>query len=114
MKASRAGRWCAAAFVAFVALMALNAQAQLGSGVFPAPNAARDPNRQLESTVLRALHHTGGLNASSITVWSRDGRVTLQGSVPERSQLDLALRTAQRVQGVRSVHSQLVVRPAGR
>jgi hyperosmotically inducible periplasmic protein len=111
MKASRAAQ-CVIGVV--IALTVFGAQAQPGSGVFPTPNAPREANRQLESTVLRTLHHTGGLNASGISVWARDGRVTLQGSVPEHAQLALALRAAQRVQGVRSVQNQLVVRPAGR
>jgi hyperosmotically inducible periplasmic protein len=111
MKASRAARLVIGVFVA---LTSFGVQAQLGSGALATPNAARDANRQLESAVLRNLHHTGGLNASGIRVWARDGSVTLQGSVPEQSQLALAMRAAQRVQGVRSVHSQLVVRPAGR
>jgi hyperosmotically inducible periplasmic protein len=111
MKASRVAQ-CVIAVC--VALTSVGAQAQLGSGVFPTPNAARDANRQLESTVLRTLHHTHGLNASRISVFARDGRVTLQGSVPEQSQTALALRAAQRVHGVRSVQNQLVVRPAGR
>lgn len=111
MKPSRVARCLGGALIM---LIAFGAQAQIGSGVLATPRGARDTNRQLEFTVSRALNHTGGLNASGIGVRAHDGRVTLTGSVPEQSQLALALRTAQRVQGVRSVQSQLTVRPAGR
>lgn len=111
MKMTRAARWTGGALIA---LMAFGAQAQPGSGVLATPGGARDMNRQLEYAVSRSLSRTSGLDATGIAVRAHDGRVTLQGRVPDQSQAALALRTAQRVQGVRSVQSQLVVRASGR
>src|SRR5579864_2142619 len=107
--------------IALVTLMALNAHAQGGSeaastpiaSAAPGASAARAANRQLQKTVRRALTRTKGLAASGIAVRARDGVVTLQGWVPEQSQVALALRTAQDVPGVTSVNNQLMVRPVG-
>ncbi|MDR3101192.1 MAG: BON domain-containing protein [Paraburkholderia sp.] len=120
MKSDHAARYIGGALIA---LMAFGANAQ-GSGVAasaPAASAtpgeskgaARAANRLLQKEVLRALTHTKGLNASGIAVRARDGAVALQGWVPEQSQLQLALRTAQGVPGVVSVSNQLTVRPVG-
>jgi osmotically-inducible protein OsmY len=106
-----------------IALMAFGANAQGGGATASTPaasaapgeskSAARAANRQLEKKVRRALAHMKGLNASGIAVRARDGAVTLQGWVPEQSQLQLALRTAQGVPGVVSVNDQLTIRPVG-
>jgi hyperosmotically inducible periplasmic protein len=116
MKSNRAARYIGGALIA---LMALGANAQGGGATASTPaaseskSATRAANRQLQKEVRRALAHTKGLNASGIAVRARDGAVTLQGWVPEQSQLQLALRTAQGVPGVVSVNNQLTIRPVG-
>ncbi|MCC8392874.1 BON domain-containing protein [Paraburkholderia sp. MMS20-SJTR3] len=120
MKSDRAARYIGGALIA---LMAFGAYAQGGSELASTPAASAAPgeskgarraaNRLLQNKVRRALAHEKGLNASGIAVRARDGAVALQGWVPEQSQLQLALRTAQGVPGVVSVSNQLTIRPVG-
>ncbi|TDN61321.1 BON domain-containing protein [Paraburkholderia sp. BL10I2N1] len=70
-------------------------------------------NRALQRQVRTALSRTRGVTVSNITVRAVDGAVTLQGSVPEQSQIDLAVEAAKGVQGVKSVRSALSIRPVG-
>jgi osmotically-inducible protein OsmY len=120
MKTNRVARCIGSALIA---LMAIGANAQGGSATASTPaasttpgeskSAARAANRQLQKKVRRALVHVRGLNASGIAVRARGGAVTLQGWVPEQSQVQLALSTAQGVPGVVSVSNQLTIRPVG-
>ena len=118
MKFSRGARCIGGALVA---LIALGAHAQGGGAVASTPaasaatdaSATRAADRQLQKTVRRALAHTKGLAASGIAVRARAGVVTLQGWVPDGSQLQLAQHVAQGVPGVKSVNNQLTVRPVG-
>ncbi|RKP54559.1 BON domain-containing protein [Pararobbsia silviterrae] len=74
-----------------------------------APSSSRAANHALARRVRKALYSTKGLAAHDITVVARNGVVTLTGTVPEQSQVDLAGSTAQHVAGVQSVtnHVQL-------
>jgi hyperosmotically inducible protein len=74
---------------------------------------ARADNRILSKAVRRSLAKTKGLDASAITVLSRDGKVSLIGSVPDTSQIELAGSAAGSVHGVRQVENRLVMREAG-
>ncbi|MGF6920072.1 BON domain-containing protein [Paraburkholderia sp. 40] len=120
MRSNRAARYIGGALIALIAFGA-NAQGGGATASTPAASAASDQsksatraaNRQLQKKVRRALAHTKGLNASGIAVRANDGALTLQGWVPEQSQLQLALRTAQGVPGVVSVNNQLTIRPVG-
>jgi hyperosmotically inducible periplasmic protein len=67
-------------------------------------------NRALQKTVRRALAKTKGLSVTNILVKARSGAVTLQGSVPESQQIELATETTQHVSGVTSVTNNLSVR----
>lgn len=67
----------------------------------------RAANHKLAQAVRKALYHTKGLAASNITVLARSGVVTLDGTVPEQSQIDLAGTTAQGVAGVTSLKNNL-------
>lgn len=101
---------------ALVALMSLNANAQSsGATPMPAANTASDAkamkaaNRALQKDVVRALSKTKGLRNSTITVRARNGVVTLEGTVPEESQIDQATHAAESVAGVVSVKNALTL-----
>lgn len=105
---------------ALVALTALNAYAQNGAtSASPAmagsssAKAIKAADRQLQKKVRGALSRTKGLSVSGVSVKARSGVVTLQGWVPEESQVALAAQVAQGVPGVTSVKNDLTVRPAG-
>ncbi|RQR71613.1 BON domain-containing protein [Burkholderia sp. Bp9012] len=71
------------------------------------PNLSKSTDRKLTRRVATALGRTRGLNATRIIVKTRDGRVTLSGSVPDNGQIPLAVNAAQGVEGVKSVQSAL-------
>jgi hyperosmotically inducible periplasmic protein len=116
--------WLAAGTL--IALAALGAQAQ---GSAPADSAAtsatsapaapgnppmtaketRVANRKLQRAVINALVRTKGVSVSNITVRANNGAVTLEGAVPEQSQIELATRAAATVPGVTSVKSALTL-----
>lgn len=79
----------------------------------PDAKAIRAANRQLEKAVRRAFVKVKGLDSTNIVVVSRQGMVTLNGSVPEASQVELAVTTARNVHGVVAVNNRLSVRPPG-
>lgn len=103
---------------AALVLACLDAHAQPGTPAQGASNSAqvaRDAkaaNKQLVKDVRRALKDAGkqGLRFRNITVRANNGAVSLTGSVPEASQLDLAITTVKGVPGVQSVNSRLAVR----
>ena len=68
-------------------------------------------NRALSKKVRTALAKDKKVDVARITVRVRDGAVTLQGSVPESSQLEHATEVAKGVQGVTSVKNALTIRP---
>ncbi|SDC61791.1 BON domain-containing protein [Paraburkholderia lycopersici] len=74
---------------------------------------ARAANRALGRKVRAALARDKNVSVSNITVRAKDGAVTLQGSVPEQSQVERAETVAKGVQGVTSVRNALTIRPVG-
>ena len=68
---------------------------------------ARAANRALSKQVLKALAHTSRLDSSGIFVKASDGNVTLSGTVTDTAQIPLAVETARRVDGVKSVRDTL-------
>ena len=75
--------------------------------------AARAANRALSRKVRAALAKDRDLSGASITVRVKDGAVTLQGIVPEQSQIDRAAQVAKGVAGVTSVKNALTIRALG-
>lgn len=73
------------------------------------PKAIKAANRALQKEVLRALTKTKGLRNSTITVRASNGAVTLEGTVPEQSQVDMATHAAEGVAGVTSVKNALTL-----
>lgn len=69
---------------------------------------ARQENHLLVKNVRHSLYRTKGLDASDITVFARNGAVTLVGTAADQGQIDLAGRRAAGVSGVVSVKNQLV------
>ncbi|CAN7789245.1 BON domain-containing protein [Caballeronia sp. LjRoot34] len=69
--------------------------------------AAKAANRALARKVLKALVRTKGIDATRIFVKAVDGDITLSGTVPSEEQTPLAIKTAQAVEGVKSVRDVL-------
>ncbi|MGA7779169.1 MAG: BON domain-containing protein [Paraburkholderia sp.] len=84
------------------------ASAPVASGATD-PKAIKAANRALQKDVLRALTKTKGLRNSTITVRANNGAVTLEGTVPEESQVDMATHAAEGVAGVTSVKNALTL-----
>ncbi|HEY1995786.1 BON domain-containing protein [Paraburkholderia sp.] len=104
---------------ALIVLASLNAYAQssdadaASSMAAPSAKSTKAANRALQRSVRKALSRTKGLSVNNITVRARGGAVTLEGSVPEQPQIDIATQAAQGVQGVTSVKNALTIRPIG-
>ncbi|WP_233805601.1 BON domain-containing protein [Paraburkholderia sp. HP33-1] len=106
---------------ALVVLASLNAYAQSSDAAATAAPAAAAPsakqtraaNRALQKKVRGTLARTKGLTVGNIIVRARDGAVTLEGSVPEQGQIELATNAAQGVAGVTSVKAALTIRAIG-
>jgi hyperosmotically inducible periplasmic protein len=100
-----------------VALTSLGAQAQSSTAAnaaatsAPAMSAAdaKAANKKLQKDVIRVLARTKGLSMSNVTVRAKDGVVTLEGGVPDQSQIELAGRAAAGVPGVSSVKNALTL-----
>ncbi|GAB2889433.1 BON domain-containing protein [Paraburkholderia jirisanensis] len=75
--------------------------------------AVKKADRLQARKVRAALAKAKGISAANILVRSRDGNVTLEGSVPEQPQVDNATTVAQGVPGVKSVKNALTIRPVG-
>jgi len=73
----------------------------------------RADNRALSKAVRRSLTKTKGLDTSGITVLSQRGKLTLDGSVPDASQIQLAGNAASATHGVTQVDNRLIIREAG-
>ncbi|CAB3778408.1 hypothetical protein LMG28688_00584 [Paraburkholderia caffeinitolerans] len=100
--------------LACVVAIPLSAHAQSSSPVTAASVAApgvdsKAADRALRKDVVRALTRTKGLNSTRITVRVKEGAVTLEGSVPEQAEVDLATQAAQSVSGVTSVKNTLAI-----
>jgi hyperosmotically inducible protein len=76
-------------------------------------SAKRAENHQLSKAVRHALYTTKGLVSSNIAVISKDGAVSLVGTVPTDSQIPLAGQVAQGVPNVKSVDNRIVVEDEG-
>lgn len=105
---------------ALIVLASLNAYAQSSDATAapattaaPSAKSTKAANRALQRSVRKTLSRTKGLSVNNITVRARSGAVTLEGSVPEQPQVDLATQAAQGVPGVTSVKNALTIRAIG-
>ncbi|OAJ52549.1 BON domain-containing protein [Paraburkholderia ginsengiterrae] len=118
MKASPAIKVIGGALIVLASIQAY-AQSSDAAAMAPAAPAAtstkatKAADRALGRKVRSALSKTKGLSVANITVRSRSGAVTLAGTVPEQSQVDIATQAAQGVAGVTSVKNALTIRPVG-
>lgn len=72
-------------------------------------SSAQVSNGTLRRRVKAALKNTKGLTAYDIAVRAKSGEITLQGSVKNQEQIDLAGKVASNVPGVISVKNTLTV-----
>jgi hyperosmotically inducible protein len=100
MKASQAMKVIGGALIV---VASLNAYAQ-SSDAMAASGAMAAPSAKSTKAANRALQRT---------VRARNGAVTLEGSVPEQGQSDIATQAAQGVAGVTSVKNDLTIRAIG-
>ncbi len=79
-----------------------------------ARKAMRAENRALAKRVRQALAHTKGLQSSGINVIAKNGTtITLAGTVPDQTQMDLAVATSKSVSGVTSVKNSMTFEVEG-
>ncbi|WP_179401995.1 BON domain-containing protein [Burkholderia guangdongensis] len=71
--------------------------------------AARKANRKLGYAVRKAISKQSGVDVSNLVVRSKGGVVSLQGTMPDTSQIDKAAAAAKTVPGVTSVVNKLTV-----
>jgi len=116
MKVMHSVKLVGCALVVLASFSSISAYAQ-ASDAMAAPSAAapssKQANRALQKSVRRALAKAKGLDVSNILVRARGGAVTLEGTMPELQQGDIATQTAQGVAGVTSVKNALTVRAIG-
>jgi hyperosmotically inducible protein len=113
MKATHAVRLVCGALVVLASLnVSAQESAAASASAKPAASdakAVKAADRALQKDVLRALSKTKGLRVAAITVRARNGVVTLEGTVPEQSQVGLATQVAEGVEGVKSVTNALTL-----
>jgi hyperosmotically inducible periplasmic protein len=83
------------------------------SAATPTKKQIRTQNRALERTVRKTLSKVKGLTSSDVTILVKGGVITLAGSVPDESEIELAGNAAKSVTGVTSVQNRLSVREPG-
>lgn len=72
--------------------------------------SARQANRALRRKVYAALAKHKEIDAGDISITAKDGAVTINGTVPDASQINTVAEVAKGVEGVTSVTSKLTVR----
>jgi hyperosmotically inducible protein len=90
----------------------VQAFAQDASSPHATRSAARSANHKLERAVRKALD-SAKVEASDIRIVARGGKVTLDGTVMDASQIDQATEAAKGVDGVSSVSNRLTVAVKG-
>lgn len=119
MKTHSLVRWMVAAFVALGTAAAYAQTSDTKTGAPAAVSSATDAkamrkaDRLLSKRVRRVLVKVKGLNSSAIVVIAKGSVVTLGGSVPDASQIPLAVSAAQGVEGVTEVHESLTIKQPG-
>src|SRR5580698_8300967 len=116
MKSIIRNRTASGALIACMAIassaFSVQAFAQDASAPPATHSAARSANHKLERSVRKALD-SAKVEASDIRIVARGGKVTLDGTVPDASQIDQATTAAQGVNGVASVSNRLTVAVKG-
>jgi hyperosmotically inducible protein len=106
-------------------LLALGANtavhAQTASNAVATPQATskvskkqiRKMNWRTERSVRNAFSSTHNLDSSHITILVRSGKVFLEGTVPDESQIPLAMHVAERAEDGKAVTNNLTVQVLG-
>ncbi|MDR5817259.1 MULTISPECIES: BON domain-containing protein [unclassified Caballeronia] len=89
------------------------AEASPDSTAATSKKAIRAENRALGRSVRHSLTQAKGLDSSHINVLARGSTVTLEGSVPDQSQIDTAQAAAAKVAGVQRVDNRLTIYEPG-
>ena len=74
-------------------------------------SATVDQDNRISAIIRNRFRADGELRDASLTVVTRQGRVTLQGHVPTFELRDRALRLATDVSGVTDVSNHIAIRP---
>lgn len=107
---------------ALIMLGAVTAYAQTNDNAGAAATAENYPqsakqirraDHLLAKQIRKALVHAKGLDSGDVVVSAKGSVVTLGGSVPEASQIPLAVATAKEVKGVTEVHDAIRVKAPG-
>ncbi|MEM5325976.1 BON domain-containing protein [Paraburkholderia sp. JHI2823] len=114
MNATRMIKLASGALIALASVLAY-AQSSEGDATTPAASAksTKAENHALGKKVRAALTKTKDLHAENITVKAHGGTVSLDGTVPDASQIDLATTAAKGVAGVTSVENHLTIKEPG-
>ncbi|HKR45500.1 MAG TPA: BON domain-containing protein [Paraburkholderia sp.] len=112
MKAIQAIKLAGGALIIAVSLSAW-AQGNETSTAPAASQSSKQANHTLEKKVRAALNHAKDIKTENIVIRARGGAVTLEGTVPDASQVDKATQVAQGVAGVTSVKSALTIKEPG-
>jgi hyperosmotically inducible periplasmic protein len=88
---------------------ATSASAPAAEAVASSPKAIRAANRQLCKAVRLALTRTRGLDSQNIATVCHTGVVSLAGTVPDASQIDVAVTAAKGVKDVVTVNNTLAI-----
>ncbi|TKC83159.1 BON domain-containing protein [Trinickia terrae] len=117
MKAIKAIKLAGGALIVAFSVSAFAQASDTGMASAPAMSAAQPSGKQadraLSKTVRKALAKAKGVSAAGIVVRAKSGAVTLEGTVPDQSQIDKATQVAQGVAGVSSVKNALTVKEEG-
>ncbi|MBI0325601.1 BON domain-containing protein [Burkholderia plantarii] len=99
------------AATAFCAGAAFDANAADSDTLSSATHSAGAKMRDMTLTTKAkaALVQASGLDSGDVHVSTKDGKVTLTGSVPDESQRPLAIAAVKSVDGVRGVEDQLTI-----
>lgn len=100
---------------ALIVAVSVSAWAQ-GNETSMAPatsQSSKQANHALEKKVRAALVHAKDIKTENIVIRARGGAVTLEGTVPDSSQVDKAAQVAQGVAGVTSVKNALTIKEPG-
>jgi hyperosmotically inducible protein len=75
--------------------------------------SSKAANRQLARAARIALNKTKGLEPSNIRVTAKGSVVSLSGTVPDATQIDLASNSVKNIPNISSVSNRLTVREPG-
>jgi osmotically-inducible protein OsmY len=79
----------------------------------PLSKAAFKANHQVEKNVRKAFAKENHFNSSDVRIVARNGAVSLEGTMPDSTQIQRATTIASAAKGVNSVNNALAIREVG-